>query len=121
MRKHGVFVCYDECMRIHNQYIALVAAALIGIALGLIGGPVYILIPWGLIGLVLGYVSSRKKTALINGAVYGFMACYFFMISGYAGKDPLVTKLVPFIAIGLFGAICGLVLGVLGNMVHKKS
>jgi hypothetical protein len=108
-------------MRIRNQYVAFVVSALIGTALGLIGGPVYILIPWGLTGLAVGYISTRKKTALVNGAVYGFMACYFFMISGYEGKDPLVTKLLPFVAIGLFGAIFGLVLGILGNVIHKKN
>lgn len=106
-------------MRIENQYIAFVFSALIGILLGIIGGPVYILIPWGFVGLVIGYSSTRKRTAVINGSVYGFAAAFMFMVSGYNGNDPLFIKLVPFAIIGLIGSICGLILGLLGNIVHR--
>ncbi len=107
-------------MRIQNQYIAFSASLVIGILLGLVGGPVYILLPWGLVGLAIGYVSTRKNTAILNGAVYGFLASFTFMVSGYAGQDSVATKILPFIIIGLVGALCGLTLGLLGNIAHRK-
>ena len=108
-------------MVINNRYVAVLVAILVGFVVGWIGGLVYVLIPWAIIGLIIGFVSSSKKAALINGAVYGFVLSYVFMVHGYTGKDPLSSKLLPFFAFGIFGAICGLVLALAGRLAHRNS
>ncbi len=90
-----------------------------GIVLGILGGPVFILIPWALVSLVVGYFSKTQKEMLVNGFVFGFFASFFFMFKGYAGVDPVITKSPFFAALGGFGGVCGLVLAFIGSLVKK--
>ncbi len=95
-------------------------AVIVGIILGFIGGPAIILLPWGIVSFIIGTVSTNKKWATANGAVFGFVASFVFMLSGYDGHTALFTRFVPFAIIGLFGAICGLVLSLLGHVVYRR-
>lgn len=107
-------------MRIHNSYLAIIISIVTGIVAGYIGGPVFILIPWGILGLGIGYFSARRKVALVNGVLYGFSAAYVFMVHGYAGAEPLSTRLLPFVVLGLVGALCGAILTYAGNVFHRN-
>ena len=109
-------------MKLPVNPISILAALIIGIIVGFIGGPVYALIPWAIIGVIIGWVSSGKKSAVLHGAVYGFALAFVFMIHGYNGTDPLVTKLLPFAALGVVGAVFGLFWGFIGSLLpHKKQ
>ncbi len=107
-------ICYNEC-------VAILISLIFGLFLGgiiskfLFVGSALSLIPWGLAGLFLGYLSKDRKAAILNGALYGFSLSYTFMIAGYTGHQPLVTRLVPFMIFGLFGAVCGLLLSLIGR------
>ena len=104
--------------------------ALIAIVLGLIlgiTGPYYLflgaysLIPWGLAGVILGYFCRRKRDAAVNGALYGFVLSFVFMIAGYTGTAPLFGRLPFFAILGVFGAICGLLAAVVGGVLHFRK
>lgn len=109
------------------------AAIGIGSLLGVIGsrylfvGSWLSLIPWGIIGLALGAWNSRRGS-MLNGAVYGFCLAFVFMLAGYAGAAPWFTRIPFFAVLGLVGAVCGFVLGILGywlklgfNKPRKKN
>jgi uncharacterized membrane protein len=98
----------------------LIAAVAVGLILGLLGGPVWILLPWGITGLVLGYFSKNRNAALRSGAIFGFVASLMFMFHGYAGTDPVYTKLGFFFLLGIFGALCGLIAAFVGNSIRNK-
>lgn len=96
-----------------------IVSLLLGIVIGYLGGPAFALVWWALIGLVIGYFSASTKAGLVNGAVYGFALSYTFMLAGYSGSDPLASKLAPFVLFGMFGAVCGLCLGIIGHLMNR--
>jgi hypothetical protein len=71
------------------------------------------LLPWGAAALGLGYWLG-KRGAMLAGALYGFALSFVFMLAGYTGAAPVATRVPFFALLGLFGAICGLVLALLG-------
>jgi hypothetical protein len=104
--------------------LAIVAAGVGGI-LGLLCSTVVLvnsglsLVPWALAGLAVGAVSGSRRDALVRGGVYGFALAYVFMIAGYDGAEPLRTRLLPFLALGVVGSVCGAVLAVIGFAVRR--
>jgi hypothetical protein len=106
--------------------VITVIAGILGILLGILGASVLFvgsylsLLPWGLVGVVFGYLSSSYKKAILNGIVYGFLLVVAFMISGYRGTNPIIAVLVFFGILGLVGAVCGLVLGLIGHFLKEK-
>jgi hypothetical protein len=102
----------------------------VGALLGIIGaryvfvGSWLSLIPWGIVGLAIGYWGDRRA-AMTNGAAYGFMLAFAFMVAGYSGAASLLSRLPFFAILGLFGAICGFSLGLLGFLlkggIHKLT
>lgn len=85
----------------------------------LLVGSALSLAPWGVAGLLLGLWSSNRQQALLNGAVYGFVLCFVFLIAGYSGVQPIFTPLALFLALSIFGAGCGLVLGLIGWFARR--
>lgn len=72
-------------------------SAIIGMLLGFLASKMLFLqwitlIPWGLAGLVVGYVSNSRKQSVINGGSYGFLLGFVFMMGQYTGHDPLPPK-----------------------------
>jgi hypothetical protein len=51
---------------------------------------------------------------------FGFVLSFVFMIAGYSGPAPLVSRLPFFAILGVFGGACGLVLGVVGFWVRGR-
>ncbi|MGZ6347346.1 MAG: hypothetical protein ACXWNC_07275 [Anaerolineales bacterium] len=75
------------------------------------------LIPWGFVGLGIGYW-GQKREGMINGSCYGFALAFVFMITGYSGSASLVSRLPFFAILGIFGGLCGLILGLAGSVIH---
>lgn len=99
--------------------VGIVAIA-VGIVLGFIGGPAWILIIWGIAAFLVGYFSKNSKQSLINGFIFGFAASFFFMVHGYSGTAPLFSRIPFFILISIFGGVCGLAGSFVGSYLHKK-
>ncbi len=103
----------------------IIVAAVTGIILGVIGSRYFLvgswlsLIPWGIAGILLGWWSKRWNEAVINGLVYGFFLCFSFMIAGYNGSASILSRTPFFAIIGLFGALCGLVLELIGAAARR--
>lgn len=103
--------------------LKVIIGAAAGAVLGVVGarllfvGSALSLIPWGLVALGLGLWSSSPRQAVIVGASYGFVLAFVFMVAGYGGEAPLVSRLAPFALLGCVGAVCGIILGLLGRLV----
>lgn len=104
----------------------LLAASLLGIALGIIAsryllvGSALSLIPWGVAGLLLGLWCPTYRTAASTGALYGFLLAFTFMLAGYQGSAPILSRLPFFAILGIVGAICGAALGLVGSFARRK-
>src|SRR5260221_3218905 len=77
------------------------------------------LLPWGLGALIVGWYGKSKKEALCNGAVYGFALSFVFMLVGYSRARSVITVMPFFALLGLFGALCGAILGLLGFFLRR--
>jgi hypothetical protein len=115
----NVVICYDKNMKLAVDAKSIIVSVAIGGLIGYVGGPAFVLIPWTVVGLVIGYLCNSRKATLVHGAAYGFVLAYVFMISGYSGQAALGTKILPFIVFGIVGAFCGVVLAVIGQYVSK--
>lgn len=100
-------------------------AIVVGLVLGIVGaryvfvGSWINLIPWSIAGLVIGYWGSKIES-IVNGLTYGFVLSFVFMLAGYSGKSPLVGRVPFFAVLGVFGGVCGLILGLIGFSVKTK-
>jgi len=109
-----------------NKNMKLLVSIVIGVVVGVIGarflfvGSALSLIPWSIVGLVIGWWSKPLKGALVNGGLYGFFLAFSFMAAVYQGSAPIVSRIPFFATLGLVGAVCGLILSVIGNFAKKK-
>ena len=78
------------------------------------------LVPWGLAAVALGYRANRA-TAVVAGALYGFVLCFVFTLATYGGATPAITRVPFFTVLGLVGALCGLLLALLGATLTRAS
>jgi hypothetical protein len=105
----------------------LIVVGLVGIAFGIIGsryllvGSFLSLIPWGIAGLIFGFWCRSYREAFTVGGVYGFLLAFTFMLAGYQGSAPVLTRLPFFALLGIVGAICGIGLGLAGSFFHRKT
>ena len=103
----------------------VVVSIIVGALLGVIGarylfvGSWFSLIPWGMAGLLIGFW-SQKREWVVNGLCYGFAVCFVFMLAGYSGSASLISRLPFFAVLGLFGGLCGLVLGWVGFEIKRR-
>ena len=98
--------------------LRLTAAVALGLLLGWAAAHVlslqwWTLVPWGLAAAALGFRASRA-TAVVAGALYGFVLCFVFTLAAYGGAAPAITRVPFFTALGLVGALCGLLLALFG-------
>jgi hypothetical protein len=105
--------------------LPLIGAAVLGFLLGWGGAHAlflgsWTLLPWGLAGLALGYWVGRRRP-LFAGALYGFILCFVFMVAGYTGSAPTITRVPFFALIGLFGAVCGMALTFAGARLKTNA
>lgn len=104
----------------------LLVVALVGAVLGgivskyLFVGSYLNLVLWGIVGIAIGGGSESRKAAMRDGGVYGFVLSFVFMLVGYQGKAPVLSRIPFFTALGLVGMICGVTLGLIGKMILQK-
>lgn len=79
------------------------------------------LVPWAAVGIALGLRCATAGAAAVVGSAYGFVLAYVFMLASYDGTQALTTRLLPFVAFGAFGALCGSVLALLGHLVSRRT
>jgi len=97
----------------------------VGLVLGIAGARYVLvgswmnLIPWSLAGIALGYWSSKNES-IANGVVYGFVLSFVFMLAGYRGTSSLISRVPFFAVLGVFGGICGLILGIGGFTLKTR-
>lgn len=87
--------------------------------MGLAGGPAWIVLPWGAIAIALAYDSKNHR--VISSAAFGFTATFVFMLKGYDGAASLISRVPPFLLIGTFGGVCGLIAGWIGTKIGKAK
>jgi len=66
-----------------------------------------------------GYWSPRGDCFMV-GMLYGFALCFSFMIAGYTGTASHLSRLPFFALVGVFGALCGLGLTLVGHLLRSK-
>jgi hypothetical protein len=109
-----------------NKKMKLIVSIIVGVILGVIGsrylfvGSALSLIPWGIVGLVLGWWNKPIKGALVNGSLYGFFLAFSFMMAGYQGSASIISRIPFFAILGILGAVCGFFLSAIGNFAKKK-
>jgi uncharacterized membrane protein YccC len=102
----------------------VIMAGILGIILGATG-PYYLfmgsysLVPWGLVGLALGFWCSMRQ-AFYAGAVYGFCLSFSFLIAGYNGTASIFSRFPFFALLALFGAVCGVALAATGYFLRLR-
>ena len=104
--------------------IRYLGSLIIGIILGFISSFVisigwFSLIPWGIVGLVLGYY-SKKQARIITGILYGFSLCFTFMVANYSGAQPIINAIPFFTLIGLIGSFFGVLLSFTGSFIQVQ-
>ena len=106
----------------------LIIVALVGVLLGsfiskyLFVGSWLNLVLWGTVGVSIGWFAQSKKESLADGALFGFVLSFSFMMAGYGGSMSRISRVLPFSVLGVFGAICGMALGIIGQVIvtHVK-
>src|SRR5207244_6397133 len=78
------------------------------------------LVPWGLAAVALGYRANRA-TAMVAGALYGFVLCFVFTLATYGGAAPAITRVPFFPVLGPVGAFCGVVRALLGALLEPGT
>ncbi len=102
-----------------------IASIVAGLILGVVGsrylfvGSWLNLIPWTIAGFAIGYWGTRNES-IVNGVVFGFILSFVFMLAGYNGRVSLISRVPFFAVLGVFGGVCGMVLGLLGFHVKTK-
>ncbi|MFL6061275.1 MAG: hypothetical protein ACJ72E_08595 [Marmoricola sp.] len=111
-------------MEQHLREEFLVPAGL-GAALGLLGATVLfvgsglVLLPWAVVGALLGAWRPTRRSALRAGAVYGFVLALVFMIASYDGHTGAGAVVLLVLACSCVGAVCGGVLAMLGRALKR--
>jgi hypothetical protein len=99
--------------------IGAVVGAVLGIGSWLVvGSSPLLLVPWAVVGLVLGAVASRR--AVLAGAAYGYLLSFTYLAVGYDGEDATITKVPGFALLAIFGAVCGAALAWAGHRVRPR-
>jgi lipopolysaccharide export LptBFGC system permease protein LptF len=82
-------------------------------------------IPWAIVALCIGYISNGRRDTIINGAIFGYLLFFVYIMIGYGGKTDTKTIItfilfaLVFSLIGLLAGICGAFFGHLANQRSK--
>jgi hypothetical protein len=103
----------------------LLTSIIVGIVLGFISSRLLFLqgltlLPWGITSLLIGYFSKSQRMALINGLTFGFFLGFVFILAGYTGSEPVITRIPFFVLIGIVSAICGALLSYVSQLIRIR-
>lgn len=103
----------------------IIVAVIAGLSLGYAGAQAlflgwWTLVPWGLVGLMLGLYCHRPKGIFTAGCIYGFVLVFTFLVAQYTGAVPVFQRAPAFTVLALFGSFCGAVLTLSGYTVSKS-
>ena len=105
-------------------------AALIGGTLGVLGSTVLLvgswlsLIPWAVVGLLVGTCTNQRDDVRWPGAWYGFTLPIAFMLAGFRGdwtSGQVVGLAILSLVLGLIGALAGIALALLGRWLRRVA
>jgi hypothetical protein len=104
---------------------SLFAAAAVGCALGSLASKMLFLqwvtvVPWGVAALLVGLSSASRRASIANGTAFGLALGLLFMAGGYAGADPMVTRLPFFASIAIVSAVPAVLLSVTGHLIWSR-
>jgi len=104
---------------------AVLLSAAAGVVLGwlsvhaIFSGSAFVLIPWAIGCLLIGFVIRHVVTALVASAVFGFAVSITFLVGGYAGGGPLSAALGIFCALAGLGAVVAAAVGLAANRMAR--
>ena len=75
------------------------------------------LILWGAVTIGLGVIPGTKSDKILRLSLYGFSLGFSFMAFGYTGTATMLSRTPFFAAIGLFCAVCAVLLGAVVHLV----
>ena len=102
-------------------------AAVAGVISGWLGSNVLAFLTWGnalvwlVVTVLLGLRPGTRKSKALRLGTYGFVTGFSFMCFGYAGVQPLTTRLIPFAIIGLFCAAGAVAVGFVTHLLVARS
>lgn len=67
--------------------------------------------------MLLGLFAASRGVAVCGGAIYGFALAFAFMLTGYDGSAPVLSRLPSFAILGVVGALCAVLLAMVGWFV----
>jgi len=83
----------------------------------------YDIFPWALAALIIGYTSKDRRSAIINGGIFGYFLFIAYIFAGYKGKTD-AGSMVKFIAVdvlfSLVGSIACAIGAIVGNWIKGK-
>lgn len=95
--------------------LLVVLGAALGLATArfvLVGSGLSLLL-WGAVAAAIGCVSASMAGAVRDSAAFGFVLGTSFMVFGYDGAAPLVSRLPAFGLLGLVAAACAVAIAAL--------
>jgi hypothetical protein len=101
-------------------------AAVSGVISGWLGTHVLAFITWGnalvwlVVTVLLGLRPGSRSSKALRLGTYGFVTGFSFMCFGYAGDEPLATRLIPFAIIGLFCAAGAVAAGLVTHLLVAR-
>jgi hypothetical protein len=106
----------------------MIISAIIGIILGFVSTKTFFahswlaLVPWGIAGVLVGFIPKQQKQRLLAGALYGFFLCLTFLLAGFQGDR---AKLPSFALLALLlsfvGALCGVALAYISTQIRRSA
>lgn len=110
----------------NKQLVWLSLAIAVGLALGFIsasplsGIGAWNLAIWGIATVALGNAPGSRGSKTLRLGAYGLTLGFGFMAFGYAGDQPLSTRVFPFLLIGLFSAACAIAVGGIVHILRQR-
>ena len=84
----------------------IVAAVVLGMLSMLWVHGWYTTIPWIIATLIVGWVSTTRRSAMINGGIFGFVLFLTYIFAGYTGKTD-IKSLSVFVLFNLGFSLVG--------------